>query len=65
MNDLVSEYQQYKDATAEEEGEGEQAEALIAGVDKTRFIENWEDDIADAECYYKFLEIIDIKEDKK
>ena len=29
MNDLVSEYQQYQDATAEEEGEleGEEAEA--------------------------------------
>jgi tubulin beta len=33
MNDLVSEYQQYQDATAEEEGEGEaedEAEAEAA-----------------------------------
>jgi len=27
MNDLVSEYQQYQDATAEEEGEFEEEEA--------------------------------------
>jgi tubulin beta len=27
MNDLVSEYQQYQDATAEEEGEFEEGEA--------------------------------------
>ena len=26
MNDLVSEYQQYQDATAEDEGEGEEEE---------------------------------------
>ncbi len=26
MNDLVSEYQQYQDATAEDEGEGEDEE---------------------------------------
>ncbi len=29
MNDLVSEYQQYQDATAEEEGEFEEEEAWL------------------------------------
>ncbi len=32
MNDLVSEYQQYQDATAEEEGEFDEDEALDADM---------------------------------
>jgi tubulin beta len=32
MNDLVAEYQQYQDATAEEEGEGEGGEEEAAAA---------------------------------
>jgi tubulin beta len=32
MNDLVSEYQQYQDATAEEEGEGGEEEGEQEGA---------------------------------
>merc|ERR1719440_1717956 len=34
MNDLVSEYQQYQDATAEEEGEFDEEEGNLGGVSK-------------------------------
>ena len=34
MNDLVSEYQQYQDATAEEEGEFDEEEEEAAGEEE-------------------------------